>query len=75
METFLICVYTTKLFLSFPDVVLLDVLHECSLNDFDGNTDRELGIGLVPYSPLGRGFFGGKAVVETVPANSFLVWT
>ncbi|XP_021811090.1 probable aldo-keto reductase 1 isoform X2 [Prunus avium] len=23
---------------------------------------RELGIGIVPYSPLGRGFFGGKAV-------------
>ncbi|KAG0613597.1 hypothetical protein M758_6G114500 [Ceratodon purpureus] len=25
---------------------------------------RELGIGIVPYSPLGRGFFNGKAVVE-----------
>ncbi|GAV90647.1 Aldo_ket_red domain-containing protein [Cephalotus follicularis] len=34
---------------------------------------RELGIGIVPYSPLGRGFFGGKGVVESVPANSFLV--
>ncbi|KAF8392319.1 hypothetical protein HHK36_022661 [Tetracentron sinense] len=34
---------------------------------------RELGIGVVPYSPLGRGFFGGKAVVESLPANSFLV--
>ncbi|KAH9754029.1 Aldo ket red domain-containing protein [Citrus sinensis] len=34
---------------------------------------RELGIGIVPYSPLGRGFFGGKAVVENVPADSFLV--
>ncbi|KDO45055.1 hypothetical protein CISIN_1g0192002mg, partial [Citrus sinensis] len=33
----------------------------------------ELGIGIVPYSPLGRGFFGGKAVVENVPADSFLV--
>ncbi|OMO96359.1 Aldo/keto reductase [Corchorus olitorius] len=33
---------------------------------------RELGIGIVPYSPLGRGFFGGRAVVESVPANSFL---
>ncbi|KAK8502362.1 hypothetical protein V6N12_046148 [Hibiscus sabdariffa] len=33
---------------------------------------RELGIGIVPYSPLGRGFFGGKGVVETLPANSFL---
>ncbi|KAI5326613.1 hypothetical protein L3X38_035687 [Prunus dulcis] len=34
---------------------------------------RELGIGIVPYSPLGRGFFGGKAVVESLPANSFQV--
>ncbi|KAL4353247.1 hypothetical protein GQ457_06G019570 [Hibiscus cannabinus] len=33
---------------------------------------RELGIGIVPYSPLGRGFFGGRGVVETMPANSFL---
>ncbi|KAK7273483.1 hypothetical protein RIF29_14534 [Crotalaria pallida] len=33
---------------------------------------RELGIGIVPYSPLGRGFFGGKGVVENVPANSSL---
>ncbi|XP_043697789.1 probable aldo-keto reductase 1 [Telopea speciosissima] len=34
---------------------------------------RELGIGVVPYSPLGRGFFGGKAVVESLPASSSLV--
>ncbi|TXG65916.1 hypothetical protein EZV62_007191 [Acer yangbiense] len=33
---------------------------------------RELGIGIVPYSPLGRGFFGGRAVVESIPANGFL---
>ncbi|KAK7258707.1 hypothetical protein RIF29_24289 [Crotalaria pallida] len=33
---------------------------------------RELGIGIVPYSPLGRGFFGGKAVIESIPADSFL---
>ncbi|KAH9754016.1 Aldo ket red domain-containing protein [Citrus sinensis] len=33
---------------------------------------RELGIGIVPYCPLGRGFFGGKAVVESVPLDSFL---
>ncbi|KAL4352369.1 hypothetical protein GQ457_06G019490 [Hibiscus cannabinus] len=32
----------------------------------------ELGIGIVPYSPLARSFFGGKAVVESMPANSFL---
>ncbi|KAH9754025.1 Aldo ket red domain-containing protein [Citrus sinensis] len=35
---------------------------------------RELGIGIVPYSPLGRGFFGGKASVESLPANSILTW-
>ncbi|ONK74365.1 uncharacterized protein A4U43_C03F5480 [Asparagus officinalis] len=34
---------------------------------------RELGIGIVPYAPLGRGFFGGKAVTESLPANSVLV--
>lgn len=33
---------------------------------------RVLGIGIVPYSPLGRGFFGGKAVVEPLPQDSFL---
>ncbi|GAY44639.1 hypothetical protein CUMW_083460 [Citrus unshiu] len=33
---------------------------------------RELGIGIVPYCPLDRGFFGGKAVVESVPLDSFL---
>nr|KYP74463.1 Auxin-induced protein PCNT115 family [Cajanus cajan] len=32
----------------------------------------ELGIGIVPFSPLGRGFFGGKAVIESVPADSYL---
>ncbi|KAL2478086.1 putative aldo-keto reductase 3 [Forsythia ovata] len=33
---------------------------------------RELGIGIVPYSPVGRGFFAGKAVVESLPRNSLL---
>ncbi|KAI8026548.1 putative aldo-keto reductase 1 [Camellia lanceoleosa] len=33
---------------------------------------RELGIGIVPYSPTAHGFFGGKAVVESIPANSSL---
>ncbi|XP_020212681.1 probable aldo-keto reductase 1 isoform X2 [Cajanus cajan] len=33
---------------------------------------RELGIGIVPYSPLGRGFFGGKGVLENMPASSGL---
>ncbi|XP_057491993.1 perakine reductase-like [Actinidia eriantha] len=33
---------------------------------------RELGIGLVPYCPTARGFFGGKAVVESVHAKSLM---
>ncbi|KAK9292373.1 hypothetical protein L1049_020340 [Liquidambar formosana] len=33
---------------------------------------RELGIGIVPYSPLGRGFFAGKAIVESIPSDSVL---
>jgi aryl-alcohol dehydrogenase-like predicted oxidoreductase len=35
---------------------------------------RELGIGIVPYSPLGRGFFAGKGIVESLAANSSLVY-
>ncbi|CAO2191059.1 unnamed protein product, partial [Urochloa humidicola] len=34
---------------------------------------RELGIGIVPYSPIGRGFFGGRGVTEQVSAESNLV--
>jgi len=33
---------------------------------------RELGIGIVPYSPLGRGFFAGKGIGESFAANSAL---
>ncbi|PIN06671.1 Voltage-gated shaker-like K+ channel, subunit beta/KCNAB [Handroanthus impetiginosus] len=33
---------------------------------------RELGIGIVAYSPLGRGFFGGKANMESLPSESLL---
>ncbi|KAK3440728.1 hypothetical protein EUGRSUZ_B01003 [Eucalyptus grandis] len=33
---------------------------------------RELGIGIVAYSPLGHGFFGGKATVESLPPESLL---
>ncbi|XP_066309133.1 probable aldo-keto reductase 1 [Miscanthus floridulus] len=33
---------------------------------------RELGIGIVPYSPIGRGFFGGRGVKEQVSAESVL---
>ncbi|EFJ24149.1 hypothetical protein SELMODRAFT_267791 [Selaginella moellendorffii] len=32
-------------------------------------TCRELGIGIVPYSPLGRGFFSGKAIVEKLQSD------
>ncbi|EFJ14770.1 hypothetical protein SELMODRAFT_423368 [Selaginella moellendorffii] len=32
---------------------------------------RELGIGIVSYSPLGRGFFSGKAVVEEIGNDDF----
>ncbi|KAJ9154261.1 hypothetical protein P3X46_027616 [Hevea brasiliensis] len=31
---------------------------------------RELGIGIVAYSPLGIGFFAGKAVVESLPSEN-----
>ncbi|XP_038970235.1 probable aldo-keto reductase 1 [Phoenix dactylifera] len=33
---------------------------------------RELGIGIVTYSPLGRGFFGGKGAGESIPSGSVL---
>ncbi|XP_021832867.1 perakine reductase-like [Prunus avium] len=33
---------------------------------------RKLGIGIVSYSPLGRGLFGGKAAVESLPADCLL---
>ncbi|XP_057778918.1 perakine reductase-like [Salvia miltiorrhiza] len=33
---------------------------------------RQLGIGIVAYSPLGHGFFGGKGMVESLPSESFL---
>ncbi|KAL0367271.1 UNVERIFIED_CONTAM: putative aldo-keto reductase 1 [Sesamum radiatum] len=34
---------------------------------------EELGIGIVAYSPLGHGFFGGKGIVEGLPSQSVLV--
>lgn len=33
---------------------------------------RELGIAIVPYSPIGRGFFGGRAIVESLPSETVL---
>jgi aryl-alcohol dehydrogenase-like predicted oxidoreductase len=35
--------------------------------------NRELGIGIVAYSPLGRGILGGKGIVEELKAGSILV--
>ncbi|KAJ7954832.1 Perakine reductase-like protein [Quillaja saponaria] len=34
---------------------------------------RQLGIGIVAYSSLGRGFFAGKAGVESLPNESILI--
>lgn len=34
---------------------------------------RELGIGIVCYSPLGRGFFAGKAVVEKLEEKDYRI--
>ncbi|GFP83516.1 perakine reductase [Phtheirospermum japonicum] len=34
---------------------------------------RELGIGIVAYSPVGRGFFAGKKSVESIPRESYLL--
>ncbi|CAK8531949.1 unnamed protein product [Lathyrus sativus] len=36
---------------------------------------RELGIGIVPYSPLGQGFFCGKAVPENIATNSSFLFS
>ncbi|XP_011032416.1 PREDICTED: probable aldo-keto reductase 1 isoform X2 [Populus euphratica] len=33
---------------------------------------RDLGIAVVPYCPIGRGFFGGRGVVESLPADDKL---
>lgn len=53
--------------------ILTLVCVSCFIEYCNVITCRELGIGIVPYSPLGRGFFGGKAVVESLPSNSFVV--
>ncbi|CAH9074009.1 unnamed protein product [Cuscuta epithymum] len=51
--------------------------HEYSLWTRDIEDDivplcRELGIGIVSFAPVAHGLFGGKAVVESLPANSTL---
>jgi aryl-alcohol dehydrogenase-like predicted oxidoreductase len=47
-------------------------LWERGLDDVVLPTIRELGIGLVPYSPLGRGFLTGDAVrAEDYPASDY----
>uniref|UniRef100_A0A0A0LKS7 NADP-dependent oxidoreductase domain-containing protein n=1 Tax=Cucumis sativus TaxID=3659 RepID=A0A0A0LKS7_CUCSA len=35
---------------------------------------EELGNGIVAYSPLGRGFFGGKATAESLPSKTSLAY-
>lgn len=40
-----------------------DIIPEC----------RKLGIGIVPYTPLGAGFFSGKATAEKLSKDSLLV--
>ncbi|KAL0298008.1 UNVERIFIED_CONTAM: putative aldo-keto reductase 1 [Sesamum calycinum] len=45
--------------------------HCCTNGVF--SVESELGIGIVAYSPLGHGFFGGKGVVESLPSQSVLV--
>ncbi|CAD6237865.1 unnamed protein product [Miscanthus lutarioriparius] len=42
------------------------------IEDTIGELKKELGIGIVTYSPIGRGFFGGRGVKEQVPADSVL---
>ena len=36
---------------------------------------RDLGIAGAPYCPVGRGFFGGRGVVESLPSDDKLVWS
>lgn len=40
--------------------------------DFESDV-RDLGIGIVAYSPVGRGMFGGKKVLESLPKDSWFV--
>ncbi|WVZ58733.1 hypothetical protein U9M48_008973, partial [Paspalum notatum var. saurae] len=40
----------------------------CSCED-----SREMGIGIVSYSPIGRGFFGGRGVTQQIPVVSNLL--
>ncbi|KAK9087014.1 hypothetical protein Syun_029408 [Stephania yunnanensis] len=42
------------------------------LDDLLPSTCRELGIGIVAYCPLGRGFFGGKGVLESLSKDTIL---
>ncbi|CAI0432640.1 unnamed protein product [Linum tenue] len=34
---------------------------------------RKLGIAIVAYSPIGRGFFGGKGITESLPSETVLL--
>ncbi|KAE8651833.1 hypothetical protein Csa_006558 [Cucumis sativus] len=43
-------------------------------SSFRKKVKRELGNGIVAYSPLGRGFFGGKATAESLPSKTSLAY-
>lgn len=55
----------------------MNLYYSVSYSEIDKNQmdsfGRELGIGIVPYCPVGRGLFAGKKVVESLPQESFLV--
>jgi aryl-alcohol dehydrogenase-like predicted oxidoreductase len=48
------------------------IAHASKLIAIHGLHSRELGIGIVPYSPIARGFFGGRGVTEQLSAESNL---
>lgn len=49
----------------------MDVFLNCIISSYSENF-RELGIGIVAYSPLGRGFFSsGAKLVDELPDDDF----
>ena len=64
---------TLHISLQFSVGALVLNLKSSSVTVFCLMEHRELNIGIVTYSPLGRGFFAGKAMLESLPPNNFLV--
>lgn len=54
----------------FYEMLASTVLHVYSCFKFAIDSCRELGISIVPYSPLGRGFFG-NIKLEDLSENDF----